>query len=106
MHLDGGAEDELDDSPGDPDPPGEPEPDDGGVDDDAVCVAVRVCELECVRGWVCGALDPPVPAAAGADPSEARTRTVSTSRATSAMIEASSANRRRQYTDDGWSPTG
>ena len=66
------------------------------------------------RLWVRGGADvrgcelavPPAAAGCGDEPSEASTRTVSTSSSRIAMIDPNNATRRRQYTDGGRSPTG
>jgi hypothetical protein len=62
-----------------------------------VRVEAGVLPAECV--FVAAAPDDP-------DPSEVSTRTVRNSRSNSAMTDASSTTRRRQYTDGGWDPTG
>ena len=58
---------------------------------------VDVLPAECVL--VAAAPDEP-------DPPEVSTRSVRNRRSSSAMTDASSTTRRRQYTDGGWDPTG
>ena len=93
----------------DPDVPEEPAPDgSGGCDErDArvECDELGGGVLErCVRDDVPAPFDEPD--ATGDELPDVSTRAVSTMSTTSAITEARKANRRRQYTEGGWSPTG